>query len=58
MGAKQIKKNQKNEKLVPRVMICDVIPRKKIPNMVYQGFIEKLFTKNALRRTSLGFLPN
>jgi hypothetical protein len=57
MGAKEFKKNQKNRKPVHGVMICDVIPRK-IPNMAYQGFIEKLFKKMPPSRTSLGFLAN
>jgi hypothetical protein len=38
----------KNGKPVHGVMICDVVPRK-IPNMAFQGFIEKLFTKNATK---------
>jgi hypothetical protein len=43
------KKIQKNGKPAHGVMICDVVPRK-IPNMAYQGFIEKLFTKNATKQ--------
>jgi hypothetical protein len=48
MGPKEIKKIKKG-KLVRGVMICDVVP-KKIPNMAYQDFIEKFFTKNPTKQ--------
>jgi hypothetical protein len=49
-GQRKFKKKAKKGKPVHGVMICDVVPRKKIPNMEYRGFIEKLFTKNATRQ--------
>jgi hypothetical protein len=50
MGAKEFQKNQKNGKPAHGVRICDVVRRKKIPNMAYQGFREKLFTKNGTKQ--------
>jgi hypothetical protein len=43
------KKIQKNGKLVHGVMILDMVP-KKIPNMLFQGLIENLFTKNGTKQ--------
>jgi hypothetical protein len=56
MGAKAVLKKIKNRKPPHGVMICDVLPRK-IPNMSYQGFKDKLITKMAPSTSSLGFLP-
>jgi hypothetical protein len=47
-GQRKFKKNKKNGKPVHVVIRYDVGPRK-IPNMAYQGFIEKLFTRNATK---------
>jgi hypothetical protein len=55
-GLREFRKNQKKEKRVHGVMVCDVAPRKKIPNMVCQGFIEnssqKVANKQELSRLS------
>jgi hypothetical protein len=56
MGAKEIQKKSKKGKPGHGVMICDLVPRK-IPNMSYQHFKEKLFTKNGTKEDFTWLYP-
>jgi hypothetical protein len=53
---RKFKKNQKKGKPGHGVMICDLVPRK-IPNMSYQHFKEKLFTKNGTKEDFTWLYP-